>query len=135
MQIFQIQVIKYLLDPSKSEDNSSLILLNNLDAEEDGDGKGEDDDENREDGDNDSTESTSSIITVITTYSLSNWYHLNQQNSAKSSLFQETLVDTTLMVKSKSKTNSILSHCENLLHCSVLLAIHLIRREKLTIDN
>ena len=35
----------YLLYPAKSEDNSSLILLDNPDTEEDGDGEGEDDEE------------------------------------------------------------------------------------------
>ena len=93
MEYLHIQIIKYLLNPSKSEDDSPLILLYNPDAEEDGDWEGEDDEQDREDGEDDSTESTGSITSIITTQSVSHWYCLNEKYLAIISSSQETLVD------------------------------------------
>ena len=56
-----VDVSTHLLDSAQSEDDGSLILLDNLDAEEDADGEGDDDDEDGEEHEESGADAASSI--------------------------------------------------------------------------
>ena len=56
-----VDVSTHLLDSAQSEDDGSLVLLDNLDAEEDADGEGDDDDEDGEEHEESGADAASSI--------------------------------------------------------------------------